>query len=167
MISNGKNILGSMHHRGGTAYFHEGFGGKTEIKTSRLHEVVDKNTRFVKIDTDGYDISILNDSFEWLAEGHPAILFENDIRDIKDLTAVDELFDNLKKIGYEYFVVWDDPGFHVVSTQDLGIIKDLNRYLFKLHQSEFQRGISNYDVLCLHREEIDIYNKVCGCYKTY
>lgn len=167
MISDGEDVSGHLQHWGGTAVFTEGPDEPTTTRTERLLDVADENTRFVKIDTDGYDVQILADSLEWLAVKHPAILFENEIKDDKELVAVDSLLDELKRIGYESFIVWDDPGFHIASTTCVEVIKDLNRYLFKLTQDRFQHSLSNFDVLCLHRADDDIYRNVHEYYMTY
>ena len=111
MILAGKDVSGHFHHWGGTAFLDRNPDEQRKFKTERLLDVVDENTHFVKIDTDGYDVEILTDSLEWLAAERPAVLFENAIKNDKELVATDSLFDSLKKIGYEYFIVWDDRGF--------------------------------------------------------
>jgi len=167
MISNGRNLVGFLSHQGGTAYFDEGARGKTQVKTERLSDVADENTCFVKTDTDGYDFEILIDSLEWLGKKHPAIILENQISNGKDLDTANELYARLRQIGYEYFIVWDDPGCHLVSTTSLDVLKDLNRYLLKVSQRDGRKSIYNYDVLCLHRNDEDIYNIVRGWCTSY
>jgi len=167
LISDGSEISGSFHHWGGTASFNEGAGGKVKIPTERLSNIADENTCFIKIDTDGYDFKILTDSLEWLTSAHPTILFENQIRNNQDCNSADELYVHLMQIGYEYFIVWDDPGFHLVSTTSLDVLKDLDRYLFKVWQNDGHRSICNYDVLCLHKNDKDVYQNICAWYKTY
>ncbi len=167
MISNGRAVSGSLHYRGGTAYFHESGDGEAEIKTERLADVADGKTHFVKVDTDGFDVEILSGSLDWLAVQHPAIVFESEIRDDKALLAVNALMDELNARGYEYFAVWDDPGLHIVSTSSVDVLKDLNRYLLKLSQDRFRSAICNYDVMCLHRDDADIYESVRSWYEKY
>lgn len=167
MISSGGYSSGSMHHRGGTAYFQEGPHGHRKVKTERLIDIADAKTCFIKIDTDGYDAQILADSLEWLAAGRPLVLFENWIRDAKDLSLADSLYDDLKMIGYEYFIVWDDPGYHIVSTTSIDVLKDLNRYLFKLSQHGSDGNIGNFDVLCAQQVDQDVYMDVSEWYRAY
>lgn len=167
LISSGEAVSGSLHYRGGTAYFHASENGEAKIKTERLADVADSNTHFVKVDTDGFDVGILSASLDWLAANHPAVVFENEIPDDKALLAVNGLIDALKERGYEYFVVWDDPGLHIVSTSSVDVLKDLNRYLLKLSQDKSRSDICNYDVLCLHRDDADIYQSVRGWYESY
>lgn len=167
LVSDGTNVIGSFSHWGGTASFNEDSDGKIQTKTERLADIADINTCFIKTDTDGYDFKILTDSLEWLAERRPAIFFENQIMNIQDLECSNELYRSLMQIGYSYFIVWDDPGFHLVSTTSLDTLIDLNRYLFKVWQNNCHISICNYDVLCLHRDDEDIYHNIREWYKTY
>jgi FkbM family methyltransferase len=165
-VSDGNEVRGSLHYRGGTAFFEESSGTSTESPktTKRLCDIADATTRFLKIDTDGFDTKIIRAGLEWLSAEKPAILFENSISDKEALLDANSLFESLRGIGYEYFIYWDDPGFHVLSTRSMAAIKDLNHYLFKLMETGFSRGISNYDVLCLHEGDKDIFDAVSSYY---
>jgi FkbM family methyltransferase len=167
MVATGRNLAGSLHHHAGTAYFQESPDGQREFETECLRDIADPNTHFVKIDTDGYDVEILANALDWLGAQHPAVVFENSVEDGQDLAAANALFDELGNIGYRYFVVWDDPGFHLVSTTSIQVLKDLNRYLFKLKEHHFVRAVSNFDVLILHRDDEDIYESVRAWYQSY
>ena len=80
---------------------------------------------------------------------------------------MDALYARLMEIGYAYFMVWDDAGFHLVSTSSLGVLRDLNRYLMKIYQNAGHYSIYNYDVLCLHEQDKDVYQNICEWYKVY
>ncbi len=167
LLSDGSGAAsGSLVHWGGTASFHEDVKG-TRVGTQRLVDFVDENTRFIKSDTDGFDFKILLDSLEWLAQVHPAVLFEDQIPNLQDLNAANELCTRLVEIGYLYFIVWDDPGFHLVSTTSPEVLKDMNRYLFKVGENHGRTSIYNYDILCLHRDDEDVYKEICGWYRAY
>lgn len=167
LIADGKPELGSLQHWGGTAFFRKDATGNTEIQTVRLCEIADESTRFVKIDTDGFDFMIIADSLEWLAAAQPALLFEDQIQSQSELENANDVIARLMQAGYAYFIVWDDPGRHVVSTGSLDVLKDLNRYLFKTSQTNGPRGICNYDILCLQPGDIDIYQNVTKWYRAY
>ena len=167
MVSDGNQVSGFFRHQDGSASLCEEADGKLQIKTERLCDIADYNTVFIKTDTDGYDFKIISDSLEWLASVHPAVLFENEIRTGLHLQDSNDLCARLMEIGYAYFIVWDDPGFHLVSTDSLEVIKDLNRYLFKVWQHEGPRSICNYDVLCLHHNDKDVYKNMCEWCRTY
>ena len=168
LISDGSTVSGFFRYCGGSAVFHERSVAKEQIQTERLSNIADENTCFIKTDIDGYDFKILTDSLEWLSEVHPAILFENYILNNQDYNSANELFVRLMEIGYAYFIIWDDPGFYLLSTTSIDILKDLNRYLYKVHQSNgLNKRINNYDVLCLHENDEDVYQNICEWYKTY
>ena len=84
------------------------------------------------------------------------MFFENQIRTEDDLIAADSLFENLVRIGYRYFFVWDDPGYHLLSTTAVDELKQLNRYQYKVWQGKWRKSISNFDVLCLQAKDTDI-----------
>ena len=123
----------------------------------------------IKTDTDGYDFSIIADSLEYLSSTHSGILFENQIRNLDDMTKSNNLFSQLQNIDYLYFIVWDDQGFHCVSTNEISILRDLNRYLFKIWQNNLPgaKRFSNYDILCLHKKDKDIYEKISDYFQSY
>ena len=160
LISDGSESSGLLYHWGGTAYFKEEEKG-VNIKTERLCDVADDNTCLVKIDTDGYDFKIILDSINWLEKVKPGVLFENEIRNTESFENSNQVYHKLIEIGYKYFIVWDDPGFHMVSTSSLDILKNLNRYLFKVWEREGYKTICNYDILCIHQDDEDIYKKLC------
>ena len=165
MVASGRSVQGVLHHWGGTARFREEAVETTPVETHRLGDIAGDDAGFVKVDTDGFDVEILRGSLDWLKARHPAILFENDIKDEKDEISSSALFDDLAAIGYTHFVVWDDPGFHLVSTTSLEVLKDLNLYLLRRSQKHFAGGISNLDVLCLHEDDADIYRQVSEWFK--
>ena len=167
LISDGSQIQGNLYHWGGTAFFREEEEGAILAETQRLCQIADENTCFVKTDTDGYDFKILSDSLEWLAKVRPAVLLENEIHSSQHLAEANELYACLMEIGYEYFIVWDDPGFHLLSTSSLDVLKDLNRYLFKVWKCSERKSIYNYDILCLHQKDRDIYESIDAWCKTY
>jgi FkbM family methyltransferase len=165
MVSAGESISGKLHHWGGTARFEATPGGQAKIVTERLADVAGPQTRFVKVDTDGFDVQILTGGLEWLAAERPAVVFEHDVTRREECQAADQLFEALCGIGYKHFVLWDDPGYHLLSTSSLAQLKDVNRYLFKRSEYTFQKGIVNVDVLCLHERDEDIYNAVTEWYR--
>lgn len=167
LVSDGSLVSGHFHHWAGTASFVQEEQGSLKLQSERLQDLADENTCFVKTDTDGYDFGILMDSLNWLAAVHPAILFENQIRSVEELERANQLYLELQKIGYRWFIVWDDPGFHILSTSSFEALADLNRYLLKISQSEGRKSISNYDVLCLHYKDEDVFASIHDWCKTY
>ena len=165
MVSDGKVIQGELRHWGGTAYFKGIEQEELTTPTLPLSEIADENTRFIKIDTDGFECSILNAALPWLEQQRPAILFENQLRNEMELKRFSKLYDSLSNIGYRYFVAWDDPGFHILSTDSVDAVKDLNRYQYNIHKSNLPR-INNYDIICLHESDEDIYAELTRFWRT-
>lgn len=165
MVSDGKVIQGELRHWGGTAYFKGIEQEELTTPTLPLSEIADENTRFIKIDTDGFECSILNTALPWLEQQRPAILFENQLRNEMELKRFSKLYDSLSHIGYRYFVAWDDPGFHILSTDSVDAVKDLNRYQYNIHKSNLPR-INNYDIICLHESDEDIYAELTRFWRT-
>lgn len=167
MIADGAPVHGHLHHWGGTARF-EPDTQSSGTPSMTLAEAADKDTRFVKIDTDGFDFKILSSSLGWFQEvGHPALFWENQITTPEELASADRLFSELQGIGYKYFVVWDDAGFHLLSTDSLAVLQDLNRYVFKVWINKAHISVYNYDVLGLHERDLDIYVQVRDWYRAY
>jgi FkbM family methyltransferase len=166
-VSDGQDVTGSFYYRSGTASFDEDATQSVEIKTRRLSSIGGENCCFVKTDTDGYDFKILLDSLDWLASEHPAILFENQIESDGDCALADELYAGLTRIGYSYFILWDDPGFHLLSTRSTDVLRDLNRYVLKVLRNGGHRSIYYYDVLALHEDDADVYEEVREWFRTY
>lgn len=166
LISDQPIHRGMLSYSGGTARLVE-LGEQGDIFTcKKLEEIADNNTRLVKIDTDGFDFPIIKSSLEWLSSVKPLLFYENWITNLETLEESNNVLRNLAQIGYNYFVVWDDPGFHIVSTSDLDVLFSLNRYLFKLWSSEKHRkSICNYDVLCVPFSDKDIFESVTDHYK--
>jgi FkbM family methyltransferase len=169
LISDGTNANGFFVHWGGTASFIEKNEGYSKLPTKRLSDIANHNVCFIKTDTDGYDFKILADSLEYLALAHSAILFENQIRTTEDLSSSNDLLLRLMEIGYLYFIVWDDPGFYLTSTTSIDVLTDLNRYLFKTWDNPLStyKRICNYDILCLHKNDEDIYQNICDFFRSY
>jgi FkbM family methyltransferase len=165
LVSDGSEIEGYLRHWGGTALFIEDRNNGRPAVTEALSSIADENTCFIKTDTDGYDVKILSASMEWLEAVHPGILFENQIRTERDRQSADELLAKLYQIGYRHFVVWDDAGFHLLSTSELDHLLDLNRYMYRVFQNNGPKSIFNYDVLCLHGCDADIFRNVHQWYR--
>lgn len=167
LIGNGEAICGDLVHVGSTAYFEASSSSKNN-QSKRLEELTDVLPCLVKLDTDGFDFVIIKWNIEYFKKYNPAIYFESNIRNINDLTAANEACGLLKEIGYNFFSIWDDAGFHIICTSNLEVVYSLNRYLYKMWDTKTtNKSICNFDVLAVHEFDADIYVKLNEYFISY
>lgn len=130
--------VGDFHYWGGTAVFQPDWGD-VRYASKTLAEVADDDTRFVKIDTDGFDYVIVRGAVDWLETRHPAIYYEVDCGTAELLKDADGTVHALGRAGYRHFAVWDDRGLLVASTDSMDVVCQLHRYL---HAVQTTRGIA-------------------------
>lgn len=149
-------VAGRLRHWGGTAALETG-GDRTIGMTKPLAAVADPDTRFVKIDTDGYDYAILRSSMTWLGQARPLVLFESDVSTPELHAQWLDAFDALGAAGYTSYVIWDDRGHHMATTEDLDVVLSLHRWL---HQRRVARrpanAVYNFDILCAGPSDRDV-----------
>lgn len=155
---------GRLRHWGGTAAF-EPNDEQTIGPTKRLSEVADDDTMFIKIDTDGFDFAILRSSTAWLAHARPLVLFESDVPTQDLHRQALETLDALIGAGYRWFVVWDDRGYHMTTTDDIGVLRELHTWLHTRRQTmSSSQAVSNFDILCAVASDWDVVDAVTKAY---
>jgi FkbM family methyltransferase len=96
-----------------------------------------KDTRLLKIDTDGYDASILRGSKNYLVARQPVLFFEYDPGLIQQQGENPfDIFGFLEQCGYEYVLVYQNVGDYLLSLRlsaDKDKIKDLVNYYMGRH----------------------------------
>lgn len=166
-VGNGDLVEGRLVHVGSTAHIQRTDGGGF-VATLKLEDLTIQNPCLIKIDTDGFDFSIIRSGLSFIKDARPAIYFENSIRTLSDLTQANEIIDLLHSVGYEYFVLWDDAGFHMLSTNIATDLKSLNRYLYKTWTTVGESAsISNFDILALTGRDADIFFAVKEYFEDY
>lgn len=168
LIGSAPMTHGDLVHHAGTAYYESGkLNGPKRFVTKQLSDF-QGDICLVKCDTDGYDFTIVNENISWLAAHKPGAIIEIQIRTKTNLDQANEVFANLMSIGYVGFIFFDDPGFMVLGTDSLEQINELNRYQFKLFErEEHRKSIWNFDVLCCHNRDADVFDAVRTYYHTY
>lgn len=148
---------GRFRHWGGTAVFEPGGEELRAPRTMTLDELADSDTRMLKIDTDGWDYQILMNGRSWLREQRVLVFYEVECTSSELLQDANNSLDALLEAGYTRFVVWDDPGFLVVSTHDHETLRSLFRYLFVSRCTPgVALRIANFDVLAAKPEDEDV-----------
>ncbi|MBO9683899.1 MAG: FkbM family methyltransferase [Flavisolibacter sp.] len=91
-----------------------------------------QTSKFLKIDTDGYDTIILKGAKKFLAAQQPVIFFEYDpFFILKQREDPFQVFELLKECGYEYLLIYQNIGDYLVSidlSTDTTKIVDLVNY---------------------------------------
>ena len=157
-------LTGRLHHWGGTAAFEAG-GEQPVGVTKRLSEVADTDTKFVKMDTDGLDFAILGSSAPWLSDSQPLLLFESDVSTAELYAQAQEAFSVLREAGYRWFIVWDDRGYHITTTDDFGVVEHLHLWLHKHRTARASpNAVYYFDILCAASADREIAEVVTRTY---
>lgn len=157
-------VAGRLRHWGGTATLDTG-GDRVIGTTKPLAAVADPDTRFVKIDTDGSDYAILRSSGRWLGEARPLVLFESDVSTPALHAQWLEALKALGAAGYTSYVVWDDQGNHMTTTEDSDVLVSLHRWLHQRRTARSQAGpVFNFDILCAGPSDSDVVKFVTEAY---
>lgn len=165
-VADGADISGELFHWGGTAEWKESTES-VAIPTEKLGALTNDDVCFVKTDTDGHDFKILLAGIGWLADQRPVIVLESQVRNTDDLELSDQLLTELHRVGYNSFMVWDDAGFHLLSTTDPNVVMDTNRYLLQSEESGAKHRIYNFDIACFHQNDTDIFHKVSDWWRSH
>lgn len=90
-----------------------------------------QSARLLKIDTDGFDIPILQNSLCWLEGAKPIIFFEYDPHLASlHLSSPLHIFSALGQIGYEDLIVYDNTGDYLLSTtcKNIDLIEEIHLF---------------------------------------
>ena len=144
----------------GTTTFLKSTSGE-KFKTVTLDSLLDKhvefkNFNFVKIDTDGHDFKVLQGSLSIFKNNKPIILFECDIIDNqKYFEMLKESLENLNKIGYNHFLVYDNFGclMGIYSIDDL-------RSFYNLIFYHITSSFSYFDILFIRDDIISEFYEI-------
>lgn len=134
-----------------------------EIKMETLDKVIDdlgcKNSvKFVKVDTEGYDMRILRGAANTLAAAHPVLTFEINRENIEVLgDNVGDFYDYLTGLGYSDFLLADPNGdpVCVLGPNDRQVFFSLYTY------SGPRRAVCYIDVWAFHRDDHDLFARFC------
>lgn len=131
----------------------------TSLKS--LSTILQQHPRFsasklLKIDTDGYDFSIILNSLTVISDLKPIIFFEYDPSmskqgEIESLAVIKELM----RVGYKKFIVYDNFGNYMLAAHDLDCFIDLNAYLRS--NIRFKKIVYYFDVCAFHDEDSDLF----------
>jgi FkbM family methyltransferase len=122
-----------------------------------------QSTKLLKIDVDGYDFDIINNSVDTISLLQPIICFEYDTSfratgKAESLNAVENLF----KIGYSYFLVYDNFGNYLIHLTEKDIEKfiDLNAYLNCNRHKSGKPAAFYFDIYAFPMVDFDLFSAV-------
>lgn len=150
--SPGKSVVAETAH--GTARLVSAPEGQGISSLSTLQGIVDgagkQDVHILKVDTDGFDIAILENSKIFLAEKKPAILFEFDPSVFIEISPEGwKIFDILHSLGYSYGIAYANDG-----NQKFFFELDSDELINKIQTSIKSHGISYLDILVMTSAEM-------------
>jgi FkbM family methyltransferase len=128
-------IKGQLVSGAGSGHFTN--TGDAMLQARRLGDLLQDFSQFIrprllKIDTDGFDCSILRSELEWLGSAHPIIFFEYDpFFFMPHPYDGSQIFRDLSSAGYTFAIFYDNFGDYLISvdlTRDRIILEDLQQY---------------------------------------
>jgi FkbM family methyltransferase len=150
-------LQGQLVSQAGTASFQQ--NGNHHLKAIKLEQLLTKFPRFkapklLKLDTDGFDCSILHAELGWLRESKPVLFFEYDPYFFHEREYDGaRIFDDLHQIGYSTALFYDNLGDYLTSVdldRDHRILGDLQDYFTG------RRGGRYADVAVFHSDDQDL-----------
>jgi FkbM family methyltransferase len=151
-----KNISKELKIIAGTAHLAESNHKVTEVRT--LAGVLSTEPQFaaakmLKIDTDGFDSTIIRGAADFITAAKPVIFFEYDPYFLaKQNDDGISIFPWLSSFGYELIAIYDNLGRYILSLPlaESVMIEDMHRYLLG------RGGKVYYDICAVHAEDVDI-----------
>jgi FkbM family methyltransferase len=124
-----------------------------------------KNSKILKIDTDGLDLEIIRMSKDVIGNLKPVVYFEYDISfNFKNNSLHDaiNILNFLGDLGYRRFMIFDNFGNHISSLCDYDQehFFDLTNYLVSNIYKSGQPAVYCFDICAFHAEDIDIFQNV-------
>jgi FkbM family methyltransferase len=151
-----KNISKELKIIAGTAYLAESESKSTEVRT--LSSILSTEPKFstakmLKIDTDGFDSTIIRGSQDFIQVAKPVIFFEYDPYFLaKQQDDGVSIFPLLNEWGYDSIAIYDNLGRYIISLPltATSMLEDMHRYLWG------RGGKIYYDICAVHAEDLDI-----------
>lgn len=122
-----------------------------------------QTAKLLKIDTDGFDFSIIRSSINVLSKLQPVLHFEYDISfnsqgDIESLEAIQILLES----GYQGFIVYDNFGNYVMSLSSdiMSAFRDLNTCLLSNQRKSGTPSIYYFDICAFTTQDTDLFEQI-------
>jgi FkbM family methyltransferase len=167
MIVGNSTADGHLEVLNGSARFvrRQSVGKLVELTQTTLPQLINGDICLLKIDTDGFDYDIILASAQWLAAHRPALFFEMEVSSQETLLRFESVVNTLSQSGYIRYLVWDDPGFFLLSCDTVEAVCDLGRYLYEIGRHPYRKSIFNFDVLAVHERDLTVAKEIAEFYR--
>ncbi len=122
-----------------------------------------ENAKLLKIDTDGFDFSIIKASADIISASRPVLYFEYDLafKPNAEAEAI-EAIKTLLEIGYKHFLIYDNFGNYLISlsNQDHEKFVDLNSYLISNRRRSGTPAVYYFDVCAFTGDDRDLFEMI-------
>lgn len=160
LLADGRAFAGSLTTHHGTGQLVANPGAADAVPTRTIQQVLEARPRFrlaklLKVDTDGFDIAILQAALPWLAAARPVVFFEYDPHLFRAHGADGlVLLRALAGIGYESALVFQNNGDFLMSAPlgDGALWRDLDGYY------SGRQGSLYCDVCVFHRDDRELHD---------
>ena len=135
--------------------------GEVRVEMAPLAQLLEPfaavNFKFLKIDTDGFDFTIIKNALNWIESYRPIVLFECDTSFPGcELAVATETTESLHRVGYRTFLVFDNYGKFVAPVSDG--LDALNYMIANLSKSrQHRRGVKYLDIYAFHDMDSDLF----------
>jgi FkbM family methyltransferase len=138
----------------------------SQIQILPLDRILDthqdfRQAKLIKVDTDGFDFSIINGSLDVISQQLPVLFFEYDIT-FKENAYKDSLqtIQNLCGVGYSNFLIYDNYGNFLVSLSDdnLQQVSDLTAYLLSNRYTAGSTAVYYFDICAFSECDSDLFD---------
>ena len=147
-----------LMHSAGTALAHRVRKGNATPNLS-LDDLSPKGRiGLFKTNTDTYDLPFLEGYGDKFGAEAINLFFAVKVQSSGDVERWLACMQNLLSKGYSEFLVWDDPGHLICSVTSLDLMGQLLKWqqLYMDGSSQEIPRIENFDVLALHRDDLDL-----------
>jgi|GEM_PF-816970 FkbM family methyltransferase len=122
-----------------------------------------QNYKLLKIDTDGFDFSIIMSSLDIISKLKPVLYFEYDISfAVTAKTDALNAIAGLVDCGYKKFIIYDNYGNYLLSLshQESEKFIDLNAYLSSNRYHSGKIAVYYLDICAFPEEDVDLFDQI-------
>ena len=119
----------------------------------------------VKIDTDGFDMSVIQSGPAELERHEPLLFFEVWMRSRSELPLFVSTLSLLSRLGYSRFTILDNFGNIMLETEELSALAHIAGYVATLNEGISTRTIYHVDVFASTERNRDIHESAVRLYR--